>query len=75
MQKEKSVNLFQNIPGNILSKIAQIALEIHLEEKDVIFKISSLFISKKPSFEGFFFGTLCYCIALLENKIQRNHND
>ena len=44
----KSVNLFQNIPGNILSKIAQIALEIHLEEKDVIFKEgdsgSSLFV-------------------------------
>ena len=34
----KSVNLFQNIPGNILSKIAQIASEIHLEKEDVIFK-------------------------------------
>ena len=44
----KSVNLFQNIPGNILSKIAQIASEIHLEEKDIIFKEddsgSSLFV-------------------------------
>ena len=34
----KSVNLFQNIPGNIISKIAQIASEIHLEDKDVIFQ-------------------------------------
>ena len=34
----KSVNLFQNIPGNVLSKIAQISSEIQLEEKDIIFR-------------------------------------
>ena len=33
----KSVDLFQNIPGNVLSKISQITSEIHLEDKDVIF--------------------------------------
>ena len=34
----KSVSLFQNIPGNILSKIAQISIEIQLSENDIIFK-------------------------------------
>ena len=34
----KSVSLFQNIPGNILSKIAQISTEIQLSENDLIFK-------------------------------------
>ena len=33
----KSVDLFQNIPGNVLSKISQITSEIHLEDKDIIF--------------------------------------
>lgn len=33
----KSVDLFQNIPGNLLSKISQITSEIHLEDKDIIF--------------------------------------
>ena len=33
----KSVDLFQNIPGNVLSKISQITSEIHLEDKHVIF--------------------------------------
>lgn len=34
----KSVNLFQKIPGNVLSKIAQIASEVHLEPNEIIFK-------------------------------------
>ena len=34
----KTVNLFQKIPGNVLSKIAQIATEISLETDDVIFQ-------------------------------------
>ena len=34
----KSVNLFQKIPGNVLSKIAQISSELHLEKNDIIFK-------------------------------------
>ncbi len=34
----KSVPLFQNIPGNILSKIAQISTEIQLSQNDFIFK-------------------------------------
>ena len=34
----KSVNLFQKIPGNVLSKIAQIATEISLETDDIIFQ-------------------------------------
>ena len=34
----KSVSLFQNIPGNILSKIAQISTEIQLSQNDFIFK-------------------------------------
>ncbi len=34
----KSVELFQNIPGNILAKIAQISSDIQLEPNNIIFK-------------------------------------
>ena len=34
----KSVNLFKNIPGNVLSKVAQIASEVHLEPNQNLLK-------------------------------------
>ena len=38
----KSVNLFKNIPGNVLSKVAQIASEVHLEPNQNLFKKDEL---------------------------------
>ena len=38
----KSVELFKNIPGDVLSKIAQIASEVHLETNQTLFKKDEL---------------------------------
>ncbi len=38
----KSVELFENIPGDVLSKIAQIASEVHLEPNQTLFKKDEL---------------------------------
>ena len=38
----KSVGLFENIPGDVLSKVAQIASEVHLEPNQNLFKKDEL---------------------------------